>query len=298
MLGAVRCASCGAKVREDRAKCLRCGAPLRTGQPERNHSPAATWSLLVGVVALGVVAALLMMRADPDASASAARAASVVSRSEDAGTAEAAAGVFRPAAVAAAPVFESIDVTRQGVSAYNRGDIAGSLQQFQAAVDAAPTNPDALNNLGQVLVRSGRAREAIPHFDRAIALSGGVWAYHFNRARAFAQLEQWPAAIAGYREAAKLFPDDYVTQFNLARALQADGNLEEAITTYDRAVALAPGEPDFHLSHAHALELANRPADAVAAYGRYLDLQGDAPLAEKIRARIAQLEGAAAAAVP
>jgi tetratricopeptide (TPR) repeat protein len=156
-------------------------------------------------------------------------------------------------------------------------------------VAADPNNPDALNNLGQLLVRTGRARDAIPHFDRAIAVAGSVWAYHFNRARAYAQLEQWSTAIAGYRDAARLFPDDYVTEFNLAKALQANGELDAAITGFERAIALAPGQPDFHLSHALALEAAGRPADAASAYRRYLELEEAAPAAEKIKERIAAL---------
>lgn len=194
-----------------------------------------------------------------------------------------------PAPLATAPAFDSRQVAAAGLVAYTRGDITGSVEQFQAVVEADPQNAEALNNLGQVLVRSGRPREAIPYFDRAIAQAGGVWAYHFNRARALGQLQQWSAAVAGYRAAARLFPDDYVTEFNLAKALDAAGDLPAAITGYERAIALAPSEADFHLAHASALERAARPADAAAAYERYLELLEDAPNAEKIRARIAQL---------
>jgi tetratricopeptide (TPR) repeat protein len=194
-----------------------------------------------------------------------------------------------PRAVADASLFKSMDVSRDALAAYDRGDQAASLAQFQAAVDADPNNPDALNNLGQLLVRTGRARDAIPYFDRAIQVAGTVWAYRFNRARAYAQLEQWSIAIAGYRDAGRLFPDDYVTEFNLAKALQAHGDLEAAITGFERAIALAPGQADFHLSHGLALEAARRPAAAAAAYRRYLELEEAAPAAEKIKERIAAL---------
>jgi tetratricopeptide (TPR) repeat protein len=199
-----------------------------------------------------------------------------------------------------APMAVSMDLSRAAVAAYGRGDIAGSLEQFRAAVDAAPNNPDALNQLGQVLVRDGQPREAIQYFDRAIALVGTTWAYHFNRARALTLLKAWAPAIAGYRDAVRLFPDDYVTAFNLARALQESGDLTGAIAEFERAIALAPGDAEFHLSHAYALEQAQRPRDAAAAYRRYLELQEGAPQAEKIQARITQLEGTplAAAAPP
>lgn len=293
MLGSVKCQACGAKVREDRVRCLRCGAAL-TGTPpvartQRLSLPVV--AMVAAGIALGGFAALLAGRAGGEPAVAAAPAATARATTAPAVEESGEEAARRAAASVPAPIAVSMDISRGAVAAYSRGDVAGSLDQFSAAVAAAPDNPDALNNLGQVLVRSGRAREAIPHFDRAIAIADTVWAYHFNRARAYAELSEWPRAIAGYLEAARLFPDDYVTAFNLARALQANGDVGGAITEYQRAVALAPAEPDFHLSLAFALETAQRPAEAVEAYRRYLDLQAEAPEADKIRARIAQLQG-------
>jgi tetratricopeptide (TPR) repeat protein len=189
-----------------------------------------------------------------------------------------------------APATTALDSSRAGVAAYSRGDIAGSIGQFTDAVNADPENSQALNNLGQALVRAGRARDAIPYFNRAIAVSGDVWTYHFNRARAYAELQEWGPAISGYREATRLFPDDYATAFNMARALEASGDLAGAIEQYQRAIVLAPGEPDFHLSLAYVLETAQKPQDAMAAYRRYLELQDSGPAAEKVRKRLQELE--------
>ena len=183
-----------------------------------------------------------------------------------------------------------MDRSRDGLAAYAKGDIAGSIDQFTDAVEADPKNAQALNNLGQALVRAGRAREAIPHFDRAISLSRDNWTYHFNRAKAYGDLQQWPPAIADYRRAAELFPQDYATAFNLARALQASGDLNGAVDEFQRAINLAPSEPDFPLALAYVLETARRPADAVTAYKRYLALQDSGPTAEKVKQRIQELE--------
>jgi Flp pilus assembly protein TadD len=182
------------------------------------------------------------------------------------------------------------DASRVGLAAYAKGDIAGSIGQFTDAVAANPEDPQALNNLGQSLVRGGRAREAIPYFDQAVARADGEWTYHFNRARAYGELREWGRAIDGYRQAARLFPQDYATAFNLARALQANGDLNGAIEEYHRAITLAPSEPDFPLSLAYALETAGRAPDAVSAYKQFLELQDSGPTAEKVRKRIEELE--------
>lgn len=189
----------------------------------------------------------------------------------------------------ALPSETAPDSSHRARAAYQNGDVPGALGDYQRAVDVNPDDADALNNLGQLLVRSGRAAESIARFDRAIALAGDVWAYHFNRARAYGQLGQWGPAIEGYREALRLFPEDYATQFNLAKALQATGDLPGAIQAFERAIALAPGQADFHLSHGLALEAAQRPSEAATAYARFLELAPDAADAGKVKARIAAL---------
>jgi Flp pilus assembly protein TadD len=172
------------------------------------------------------------------------------------------------------------------------GNIDASVQQLQRAVDANPNDPRALNDLGQVLVRTGRAREAITYLDKATSLTPESWAYQFNRARAYAQLEQWGQAAEGYRAAARLFPDDYATQYNLAKALHASGSIGDALAAYEKAIALAPGQSDFQLSYGLALEKAKRPQDAAAAYRRYLELEPESPQAEKVKAHLTVLEKA------
>jgi tetratricopeptide (TPR) repeat protein len=198
---------------------------------------------------------------------------------------ESPAGELKPSAV-----VSSMDLSRGGLAAYAKGDVPGSVEQFTSAVEADPTNAQALNNLGQVLVRSGRAREALPYFDRAITAAGSEWTYRFNRGRAYAELKEWSRAVADYRDAARIFPDDYATAYNLARALQADGDVNGAIAEYQRAINLAPGEPDFPLALASLLETAQRPKDAVRAYERYLELQDSGSTAEKVRKRIEELK--------
>jgi tetratricopeptide (TPR) repeat protein len=280
-LEAVTCAACGALVREDRVRCLRCGQPLVAASAEHaRHSAALTKLLLVGaaVAAAGLVGVVALRPAAPR----------TVARASPAPAQQ------RPAARAKAPVVPAVVTSRDAMApaqaAYASGDMAGALEHFTRAVEVNPKDPDALNNLGQVLVRTGQARDALPYYDRAIELEPGIWAYRFNRARAYGELEQWGSAVAGYREALELFPDDYATQYNLAKALQKKGDLNEAIAGFERALQLAPGQADFHLSHGLALDAAERPAEAMAAYRKYLELAESPAEADKVKQRIAQLE--------
>lgn len=292
MRGWVVCAACGAKIKKNRARCLRCGEALvaaapkaEEGKPGRRQPSAKT---LVGAGCLTCAAVASIFFGAGSVSSPVQTAASVPAATSEARIPERVSVRPQPS-FRAEPVVAAFDERRSGVSAYNRRDIDGALARFTKAVDANPDDPEALNNLGQMLVRKGRAEEAIAQFDRAIKIAPDRWAYHFNRARAYGELKEWGRAVAGYREASKLFPEDYATQFNLAKALQANGDLTGAITAYERAIELAPGQADFHLSHGLALEAAHRPSDAVDAYKRFLTLEPDSPEAKRIEARIVAL---------
>jgi len=285
----INCPACGTKTdARRRTRCPRCRAqltPPRAPEPvaKRSRTPLAVACVVGLIITAGVVIQIgTTGESLPTASAAAANAATSPSA---AATHSRATGEHEPSAV-----VTSMDLSRGGLAAYSKGDVSGSIEQFTAAAQADPSNAQTLNNLGQALVRAGRAREAIPHFDRAVAAEGSVWTYHFNRARAYGELREWGSAIAGYREAARLFPEDYATAFNLARALQANGDLNGAIEEFGRAINLAPGEAEFPLALASTLEAARRPADAVRAYEWFLELQDSGQTAEKVRERIEALK--------
>jgi Flp pilus assembly protein TadD len=183
-----------------------------------------------------------------------------------------------------------MDSTSVAAAAYSAGDYTSALQGFQAAIDKNPQDAESLSNLGQVLVRLGRTEESLPYFERAISLIPSRWAYHFNRARALGLLNRWDEAIAGYRQAQLLFPNDYATAFNLGLALHKKGDDEAAVAEYLKAIQLAPEDGSFRFALALSYERLQKNADAIAEYEEYLRLAPDAADAERVRARIAQLQ--------
>jgi len=182
-----------------------------------------------------------------------------------------------------------MDDSSAGSAAYQAGDFEGALEKYEDAIARNPEDAEAQSNLGQVLVRLGRPSEALPHFDRAIALIQGRWAYHFNRARALKLLGRLDESIAAYRTVEQLLPDDYATIFNLGQTLHLKGDEGAAVQEYLKAIALSPDDGSFRLALGISLEKLKRRAEAAAAYGEYLRLSPQAPDADKIRARIAQL---------
>jgi len=296
MSSALTCVPCGAAVPAGRQRCGRCGAPVTaaarkaaTAEPvagvDDSGSGGSRRALVIGALALTSAVAIPLLMGTPRTGA-AIPAPAAAAMAGETGTASITADTpsYTPSGV-----FAASDANRGGTAAYANGDIGSAESQYRAAVVADPDNSEALNNLGQVLVRNGDARGAIEFFDRAIAASPDIWAYHFNRARAYGEIADWPEAIDGYEDAARLFPGDYVTQFNLARAREQYGDLPGAISGYARAIELAPSEADFRLWYGQALDKNGQDVEAAAAYRDYLELAPESPRAEQVKSRLAQL---------
>jgi tetratricopeptide (TPR) repeat protein len=241
-------------------------------------------------VCVFLIIALWFMRPPAPANAPAARTATgdplMPRRQKPAGSVTAAAppeeGMDRP----------FLDPAGKGAVAYESGDYAAALEQYQAAVERNPQDAESLSNLGQVLVRMNRVEEAIPYFQRALTILPDRWSYQFNLARALGLLDRADESIAAYRRAQQLFPDDYVTTFNLALSLHERGDEAGAVEQYQKAIALQPDDPSFRLALANSLVRLEKRAEAAAAYAEYLRLSPSAPDGDKVRARIAGLTGA------
>jgi len=189
-------------------------------------------------------------------------------------------------------------------SAYSRGDYGAALLGFQRAMAEHPQDPVAMNNVGQVLVRLGRCAEAIPLFERAVAARPYEWSYRFNLARARTQIRDWPGAVADYREADRLFPNDGPTLYNFGLALQQTGVDAEAAAVLERATATRPDDPSFVLALARSYQRLSRTAEARQAFTRFLDMSPQSADAAPARAALDALSAtptaspAAAASAP
>ncbi len=92
---------------------------------------------------------------------------------------------------------------------------------------------------------------------------------------------RWPRrgkiddAVARYRRALSLKPDNAAAHGNLGVALAAQGRIADAITHYARALVLDPGNAGIHYNLGIALAAQGRIDEAVAHYQRALALKPD-----------------------
>jgi tetratricopeptide (TPR) repeat protein len=193
----------------------------------------------------------------------------------------------------AGPVgHRSLDSVRAGNAAYARGNLDLALEEYEAAVAAAPNHAEARNNLAQVLVRRGQALSALPHLDAAVQLAPDRWAYRFNRARAYSELERWLDAVAEYEAAIRLFPDDYATHYNLGLAFISLRRFPEAVRALEQAVAMAPDEQNFLITLGTAYIGAEQPARARVVLRQFLDRVPQDPEASRVKSLLEALTDA------
>lgn len=283
------CAACGAMNRSDWRVCQRCRRDLHEApvvSPARGRS---NWPWLVVAGATTAVAALVMALPSSRPAAAVGDSLSRSPVASDEAVFDRPKVSTPPAEVVLTPVTKE-DFARAGESAYAQGQMGVALSAFESAVAAFPADPEARNNLGQMLVRAGRVTEALPHLQAAAAAGPDKWTFRFNLARARGLGGDWEGAVADYRTAAQIFPDDHVTLYNLGRALQKVGQHAEAVASLERAVSLDPSQPSFLLTLAVSYEKLSRLPEAVQAYRDFLDREPQAHDASAIRARIGRLE--------
>jgi tetratricopeptide (TPR) repeat protein len=298
------CPHCGQKLRPQWSRCPRCRQllPATSGAaPEATLSSAASdtatggwtlWAAGAGIALLAIVL-VVAMRNQPEPRAATARAAAAPAVQPTA----AAPTEETPTAEGASPIAMStvaaVDSKRTAAAAYAQGDFATALSALEAAVAAAPADPEARNNLAQLLVRNGRTAEALPHFDEAIRLADRQWSYRFNRARAYGLLNRWENAVADYRVAAQIFPDDHATLYNLGLALLRVRDYAASVTALEQAVAAAPEEHEFLITLGTAYVGAAQTERARATFERFLQIAPDNPEAPKVKSLLEALAASA-----
>jgi predicted O-linked N-acetylglucosamine transferase (SPINDLY family) len=88
---------------------------------------------------------------------------------------------------------------------------------------------------------------------------------------------QFDDAVAAYREAIALRPEDAESHFGLGNALREKGHMDQALAAYQRAVAIHPNLPEGHNNIGNAFYEMGRLDEAVAAFGRAITIRPDYP---------------------
>jgi len=153
------------------------------------------------------------------------------------------------------PVAAPVDLAGQAAAAFERGDFATSIRISQQILETDPSNPKANHILGLSLLQTRQLPSAITHLEKALRrephnpflLNNLAFACHANGDLA--------AAERYARKALKADAQLSDAHNNLGQILVDAGKYDAAIAAYRRAVALQPENPVFLYNLGAALHL-------------------------------------------
>jgi protein O-mannosyl-transferase len=148
-----------------------------------------------------------------------------------------------------------------------------AIKHFQQALALKSDYPEAHNNLGNTLFDSGQVPEAIDHFQQALRLNSDYPDAHYNLGIALVQAGRLQEAIKHYEKALELKPNYYAACDNLGNVLLKTGRPQEAIKYYKRAILLKPDYVTPYNNLGTALKETGQYQQAVEYYKKALQLK-------------------------
>jgi protein O-mannosyl-transferase len=171
-----------------------------------------------------------------------------------------------------------------GAALVRAGKPEMAIEHYRVALEIAPDNVAALNNLGTTLADDSAAAAAKPQvaqaiacFRKAIQIDPASKVSHYNLAVALSSESETAESISEYRKVLAIDPAFIDAHMNLGNALRKSGHLDDAITEYQETVELSPEFAPARSKLAAALSIKGELLGAIAEYGRALELQPDQP---------------------
>lgn len=134
--------------------------------------------------------------------------------------------------------LSATDWIERGYSTYEMQDTINAIICFQNAIELAPNNPYAQNNLGVIYYDKGSFDKAIPLFGKAVELKSNFSAGYCNLANTYRAKGNTNKAIALYEKAIEIDPENSEAYCGLGNSYQAKEDIQKRINYYKKAAAL------------------------------------------------------------
>jgi len=171
-----------------------------------------------------------------------------------------------------------------GSELLERGRAREALPELERAVAARADFLPASVRLADALRETGELARALALYDTVIARAPELADAHVGRGLALVALERKPEAIAAYERALALDPRHADAHNDLGNVLLSQQRSAEAIAHYRAALAERPDDANFHANLGAGLLQAREFREALAELERALALQAGHPTARLNRA--------------
>ena len=131
-----------------------------------------------------------------------------------------------------------------GIALAAKGDSAGAMSEFRAALALDDRSVQAHRNLGNMLLDMGSRAEGLVHLERAVALAPTEADATYDIGTLLLQEENFRAAAERFQAALRIRPQWAEAHNNLGIALASQGRLAEALDHFERALQARPDYPE------------------------------------------------------
>ncbi len=159
----------------------------------------------------------------------------------------------------------------QALACHRDGNLAQAERLYRDILAMDPRHADSLNLLGVVASMTKRHAVAVDLIGQAIAIDGGIAAYHVNLGTALKARGAPAEAADCFRRAIVLDAGAFDAHYNLANTLRELGRLDESIVSYRKAIDLRPGIPEAHNNLGGVLKELGHFEEAAGCFRRALD---------------------------
>ncbi len=175
----------------------------------------------------------------------------------------AAAAVFANWPVLSADSMKAITESNLGVALQADQRVAEAIPHYQRAIALRPDYAPVYSNLASALRAGGHADEAIATYQRALTLQPDFPDAEYNLANALLEAGKADLAVEHFQIALRSLPGSVDVQTNLGIALANSGRLDPAIDAFNAALAIDPNATKAHRNLADVLASAGRPDEAI-----------------------------------
>lgn len=171
------------------------------------------------------------------------------------------------------------------IALVDSGRAADALPHYEKAIALRPKYAEAENNFGYALTQVGRSADALPHLESALKIQPRYAEASNNLGIALMGVGRPADGIAAFAKAIELKPNYPVAQVNLGLALARNGRAGEALPHFQRAAQLDPNYADAELNWGIALVVSEKIAEALPHFERALQLNPNSPDVHQAYAR-------------
>ena len=131
--------------------------------------------------------------------------------------------------------------------------LESAWDHMKKAADSAPSDSRFLNGLGKILLKQGKASEAVPFLEKTIETAPGFDEAYYNLGEAYVSMTMFREAELRFRKALQLNGKNWKAHNSLGLLLAQSGNTAEAVSHFNTALSLSPPElEDLQQSWCHA----------------------------------------------